>query len=106
MEGLPVSHDNTNSLDIASNFADYLEHRLQTKRALVSKQYFAKMRYLAGCKVLVKKSDLAKMGPLVSLRDHDYADLVPIIRNRINQGLIPDNWVQLFDEHIAESEEA
>lgn len=102
---LPVSYSSTNSLDIANNFVDYLEHRLQTKRALVSKKHFAQLRYLAGCKVLVSKSDLAKMGPLVSLRDHNYADLVPIIRERINLCLIPDNWAQLFSQHIDESEE-
>lgn len=101
----PVSPNSTNSLAIASNFLDYMEHRLQTKRALISKEHFAQLRYLADCKVLVSKGDLAKMGPLVSLRDHNYADLVPIIRERIKFNLIPDNWIQLFNKHITESDE-
>lgn len=93
---LPVSHSNTVSFENATGLVVYMEFRLQTPRALITLEHFAQLGYLANRETRMNKEDLAKRGQYVSLHDHDYADLVALARNRINQGLIPDNWIEEF----------
>lgn len=99
MEVLPVLDvpKSPLSFEDAEGLVSYMEYRLQTPRAIVSIAYLAQLGYLAACEMRISKSDFENSSKwFVSLHDFDYADLVPLARERIQQGLIPDNWLEGF----------
>ena len=98
----PISHSKDSSLENADKLVEYMQHRLGNKRALVSIEHFAQLGYLAGYEVPLSKNDLTKRGQSISLHDHNYADLVPAARERIQKGEIPPNWLLLFHKDMDE----
>lgn len=88
------------SFQNADGLVRYMEYRLQQKRPFVTRENFAKLGYLAGRRILMGKEDIAKRGQFVSLHDHDYADLVPLARERIQRGEIPANWLDEFNKFM------
>lgn len=83
------------SFEDAHGLITYLEKRLQSENGFVSRQHFAQLAYLAGLDTPLTKEDIKKNWLFVSLHQHDYREVVGIVRRRITEGKIPDNW---FDE--------
>jgi len=103
MDVLPISHRNINPLEDAHTLVEYLEHLLKTPRAIVSVKHLAQLGYLADCsEILITKQDYQKSRQLISLHDYDYANLVELARERVDQGLVPSNWLEEFKKSYGE----
>lgn len=91
------------SFEDADGLVTYLEWRLRTPQAFVSMEHLAQLAYLADSEIHLSEKDIEKLSRrsgLVSLKENNYASLVPVARLRVKKGEIPNNWLDEFTKSI------
>lgn len=92
------SEEGQDSFENAKILVGYMEFHAKTPRAVVLFKHFVWLAYIAGRSItgIAREKLLEKQ--FLSL--HAYPGIVNEARNRLSQGSVPKNWLELFYKEI------
>ncbi|MFZ2831939.1 MAG: hypothetical protein WAZ40_02205 [Minisyncoccia bacterium] len=101
---LPTADSKMLYTEEANDFIAYLDSlQTQTLYAIISSKNLARLLYLAGGNTLIVKDAWGRFRDTVSLKEPNYQNLLNVARERVNSGLISQDWYRDFMTLVNES---